>query len=65
MSMNVFERELWREAQTFLCNAKLKLRELYEWSTGECAPEDGEICVRLPSGFYICVPENSDKREKV
>ena len=59
---SAFEKELWHEAQTFLCNPKLKLKELYEWSTTACVPRSGEINVRLPNGIYVCVPKDADKR---
>lgn len=49
MSMQTLERAILRELQQVTGLPTLKLKDIMEWSTGECeAPRPGELHVFLP-----------------
>ncbi len=63
MGLKQLESSILGEAKTILCNPKMKLKELHEWSTGKVKPQDGEIAVYLPEHkVNIAVPVACDKR---
>ena len=60
------ERDILTELKKTLCNSKLRLKDLYEWSSGPVAPRDGEIAVevKLYDMVWHCfVPASADKRK--
>ena len=61
--MTKFESMIWRECQAILKNSKMKKKDLLEWSTGEVAPGEGEIAVRIESiGVNAVVSAEFDRR---
>ena len=64
---NPIEREILAELKKTLCNSKLRMKDLYEWSSAPVRLEEGEIAVEvkcLDMTWYCCVPANTDKRKK-
>ena len=60
------EREILTELKKTLCNSKLRMKDLYEWSSGPVTPRDGEIAVdvqALDMTWHCCVPAAADKRK--
>ena len=64
MSIASLERAIVYGAREVLCNPKLRLKDLLEWSTSPCqnyAPD--EIMVRVPDpGAYAVFPKACDRR---
>jgi hypothetical protein len=48
MGINELEREILAEAKTVTGNAKLKMKDIMEWSTGNVKAEEGETLYVLP-----------------
>lgn len=64
MSMRTLERVVLAGAKAVLCNPKLKMKDILEWSTGTVEPRDGEVVVNVPDpGVSVCVLKAHDKRE--
>ena len=60
------ERGILAELKTILCNSKLRMKDLYEWSSGPVTPRDGEIAVDVKvfdMTWHCCVPASADKRK--
>jgi hypothetical protein len=65
MSFREFEATITAEARGVLCNSKLRVKDLREWSTGEIQPEEGEFVIQLPrAGVYAAYKDECDKRPK-
>ena len=63
MSMATLERAILAGARLVLKNPKLRQKDILEWSTGRCKPEDGEVEVRVDDpGVWVCVLKEHDKR---
>jgi hypothetical protein len=66
MSFATAERAIWKEAQEVACNKKLRLKDLMEWSTSEEIVKEGmldnEVMFQVPSGVWVCIPQEMDKR---
>jgi hypothetical protein len=49
------------------CNKKLRLKDILEWSTSEEAVkegmQEGEVMFQVPLGFWVCIPQEMDKRK--
>ncbi len=64
MSLRTLERAILYGAQTVLQNAKLRQKDILEWSTSKVEPDPGEIVVRVPNpGVYVAVKKEFDKRK--
>lgn len=63
MSMRSLESAICAEARTVLCNSKLRVKDMQEWSSGEIKPQDGEVVIKCPSA-YVAVKIEHDKRPK-
>lgn len=64
MSLRSLESAIWREAQQFFNNRKIRLKDIMEWSTGSIDPGDGEVVERLPKkGIYVAIMKDLDKRK--
>lgn len=60
------EREILAKLQKTLCNSKLRMKDLLEWSSANITPHDGEILVEVHldgATWYCCVPAGADKRK--
>ena len=60
------ERSILAELKTLLCNRKLRMKDLYEWSSGPVTPRAGEIAVDVKlynTVWHCCVPESAEKRQ--
>lgn len=65
MSMRTLETAILAEAREVLCNRKLRLKDIMEWTSGCAAPQEAEISVQLPKlQIGIAVKETHDKRPK-
>lgn len=66
MSMRTLQTAILAEARTVLCNPKLRLKDIIEWSTGDVEAEyKEEISLRLPQlAVGIVVKDIHDKRPK-
>lgn len=65
MSMATLERSILWGAQTVLQNAKLRRKDITEWSTSKVKPSAGEIVVHVPNpGVYVAVKKECDKRRR-
>ncbi len=64
MSMATLEREILANAKVVLCNKKLRMKDILEWSTGDVkAKNDDEVVVRIANpGVNICVKKELDKQ---
>lgn len=63
MSMATLEREILAQAKIALKNPKLKMKDIFEWSTGDCHGKPEEVIVHLPDpGVNIAVLKIHDKR---
>jgi hypothetical protein len=63
MTMATLERAILANAKVVLKNQKLKMKDILEWSTGRCKPQDGEVEVRVDDpGVWVCVLKEHDKR---
>jgi hypothetical protein len=66
MSLCTLETEITVNARVALCNPKLRLKDIREWSTGEVKPEDGEIVIHLDHpGVNVAYLKACDKRKAV
>ena len=60
------ERDILTELKKTLCNSKLRMKDLYEWSSGPVKPRDGEIAVDVKlydMTWHCCLPASADKRK--
>ena len=60
------EREILAQLKKTLCNSKLRIKDLLEWSSGHVTPHDGEILVEVKlhdMTWRCCVPAGADKRK--
>lgn len=65
MSMATLERAILAGARVKLHNAKLKMKDIQEWSSSEIKPHEGEITLYIPDpGVFVAVKAENDKREK-
>lgn len=62
MGMRDLERAVLREARAVLCNPKLRLKDILEWSTGDLGPQEGETIFRVPLGVNVAVKHEHDRR---
>lgn len=66
LSLHTLEVAIWREAQIFFKNPKLRLKDLREWRTCEIKPQEGEVTAELPIlRVFVTVPASTDKRATV
>lgn len=49
MSLRTLELEILRELRVVAKDAKLRLKDIQEWSTGKIKPHEGEIVYFLPA----------------
>lgn len=65
MSFATLESEILHEARAILCNRKLRLKDLLEWSTGTPKVEEGEVSIRLTrnASVTVVVAKENDKRK--
>lgn len=63
MSMKALEIAILRATRTIFNNAKLRQKDILEWSCGEIDARDGEVVewVRYP-GVFVSVATEHDKR---
>ena len=59
MGMAEIEREILAEARTVTGNAKLKMKDIMEWSTCDVKAEEGETLYVLP-GLSINIAVKTD-----
>mgnify|MGYP003607585651 CR=1 FL=1 len=65
MSQRQWESMIVAEARGVLKNAKLRVKDLMEWSSAPIAAHDGEIVEYLSQiGVYVAVKVTCDKRAK-
>jgi len=63
MSMATLERAVLAGAKLVFKNAKLKMKDIQEWSTGEVKPHDREVAAWVPDpGVFVAIKVESDKR---
>jgi hypothetical protein len=63
MTIRTLETAILAEAREVLCNRKLRLRDIEEWTTGYADPQEAEISVYLPKlQIGIAIKEIHDKR---
>jgi hypothetical protein len=63
MSMASLERAILAAARVELCNPRLRMKDITEWTTGDPTPQEGEIVVWIKDpGVSICVAKAMDKR---
>ena len=63
MSMATLESAILAGAREVLKNAKLRQKDIQEWSTGKVECHPGEVVVRVPDpGVWIAVNKEHDKR---
>lgn len=67
MSWRTLEIAINLSAKKVLCNPKLRLKDLLEWSTGEVSPRDGEIVIEIGDGLNVSAvyKKEMDKRQPV
>lgn len=66
MSLSQLEKIIWRATQEQLKNPKLKLKDLYAWSTGKLDPplddeEQHEVKIAGYGTFFVCVPKGANR----
>jgi hypothetical protein len=63
MSMRTLEAAILRGARIALNNAKLRQKDILEWSTGDVETREGEVVVNVPDpGVFVAVATAMDKR---
>lgn len=63
MGMKELEKVIIEELKETVCNPKLKVKDLLEWSTGNISPQEGEVLITLPkTGVNVCIKKEQDKR---
>lgn len=61
--MATLEREILAQAKLIVKNPILKMKDIFEWSTGDVKARDGEVALRLDNpGCNICILKANDKR---
>ena len=64
--MNIIERQVLVEAKTVFRNPKLHHVDILEWSASEKivtkSMEDGEVTAKIPSGYWVCIVVENDRR---
>jgi len=64
MSMRDLEGIIKNEAAMILNNHKLRIKDMQEWSSGEIAPHEGEVVIKLQSmSIWVAVKKEMDKRK--
>lgn len=64
MSVATLERAILAGAKLVLCNKKLRMKDIMEWSTGEIVAHDGEVAVYvLDPGVFVVVKKGNDERK--
>ena len=67
MSQSTIERAILTELKKILCNNKLRMKDLYEWSSGPVKAQKDETAIEircLDMTWFCCVPTSADKRKK-
>lgn len=64
MSFASLEREVVAQTRVLLCNAKIRNKDIMEWSTGTPEAQEGEIAVKLSGlGVTVVISKTLDKRK--
>lgn len=65
MSVRDIERAIVAEARVVLCNQKLRLKDLQEWSSATIPPQDSEVVIVVDAfgaRIYAAFPKSCDRR---
>jgi hypothetical protein len=65
MSMKSLEAVILVGARVVFKNAKLRQKDIQEWSSGAIAPHEGEVVEHIPDpGVFVAIKAECDKRKK-